>query len=230
MKKVADLQDMIQRAGSTIGSGAHDAGDSIKNWYNSIDPETKKTLLQGLVGAGLGAAATGGMAAATPADPDEKHHVTGPAALGALLGGVAGAGIPYGAKMLSGAVGLPGLHDRKPAGASALDMVAYPITAHPGLVAGAGIGTAAGLYGKTSGKRNIAQALALLRQQGFDPRTAGSLPLKESLLQFIKAYGKSLPKAFSPMTKAPGAWKALAGIPMGVGAGVVADKYLKGEY
>ena len=225
MKKAADLQDMLQRAGSTMSSGLHDAGSSITDWYNKIDPEAKKALLRGLVGAGIGGAATAGMAAGTPKDPDEKSHVMGPALLGALLGGGAAAGLPYGAKLMSGAASLPGMNDRKPLGSRGLDMMTYPVSHHPLLTAG----LAAGAYGLMGqGGKGLQAARKLIGKVPAGGSKVGTL------INFFKAYGKAVPKALVPPAGAaarePGTLRGMFGIPAGIAAGTVGDKLLEGEY
>ena len=197
MKKTADLQDVLQRAGSGISSGLGNAGASIKDWYDKIDPEAKKAVLRGLIGAGVGGLATGGMAKMTPHDPEERRPVMGPALLGALLGGTAAAGLPYGLKLLSGDTGIPGLQDRKPAMSRFTDLMAYPIAHHPGATIGLGAGLA-GLYGSTDKVPNIVSARQAMFGKGPVPKFRGAASLKSRLAQILdlaKAYGKGSAKS-----------------------------------
>lgn len=224
MKKVADLQDMMQRAGSTISSGLHGAGSNLQQWYGNMDPEAKKAILRGLIGAGIGGAATGGMAAATPHDSEEKRPVMGPALLGALLGGTAAAALPYGAKLIGGSTNLPGLKDRKPAGSKLVDALTYPASEHLGALGGLGAGYVLGPHNL----KNLAAARRLMYGKLKHPLPMPGASRFAEAGRFLKDYGKALPKAFGPGQGR--ALKGLAGVPAGLLLGLLADKYMKGEY
>ena len=225
MNKAADLQDIIQRAGSTISSGAHDAGSNLREWYNGVDPEARKAMLRGLVGAGVGAAATGGMAAATPHDPDERHPVMGPALLGALMGGGAAAGIPYGLKMMAGETRLPGMADRKPAGAHAMDVLTYPLSNHLGATVGAG----AGAYGLFAHNGKAFRGAKTLMDAARTPGVAAAPGRVGAIIDFLKTYGKASLTSLHPRASSAGRL-GLLGIPAGLAVGALADKYMQGEY
>lgn len=100
--KAADLQEMLSRAGSTISDGAKNLGSSVSDWYSNLNPTVRNSVLSGLAGAGVGALASGGLAAATPDDPGNREgkDVMSNALLGALLGGTAGAALPAGIGLL----------------------------------------------------------------------------------------------------------------------------------
>lgn len=233
MKKVADLQDLLQRAGTTAKALPGAVSSGVMNWYNRMDPEARKAIIRGLIGAGVGGAATAGMAAATPKDPEERRHVIGPALLGMLMGGTAAAGLPYGLKMLAGDAKMPGMSDRKPVISSAVDTVLSPAVHNPFTTAGLGAGLW-GLYGKRTGTdgnsaRNIDAALKYINET---PGAASALGgTKAKLLQNVKNYLRTIPRALN-VHETPGlpAAKALYGIPVGLAVGALLDKYLKGEY
>lgn len=221
MKKAADLQDMVQRAGSTISSGAQNAGSTIMDWYNKMDPSAKHAILSGLVGAGLGGAAAGGMAAATPGDPEERHHIAGPAGIGALLGGIAGAGMPYGAKLLSGS---PLGTDHRSIVDKAQGAARSTFLGHPLMAAGAGLG----MYGmlRKGGKPAVAAMNAIRQELAAMPIAPGASRVQQ-ILRGLKAYGKAIPNSLVGAPK--GTRTGLLGVPVGAGVGAWADKYLQGE-
>ena len=140
-KSAQDFMESMRRGVSQVPGMASQAGGSIKNWYQNLNPEARNAVIRGLMGAGIGAGVTGGLAALSPHDPEEKRPVMGPALLGALMGGTAGAGIPYGLKLLSNKVQFPGEKSR-PVGASLVDRLAGSIVSNPGKA----IGGAAGGY------------------------------------------------------------------------------------
>ena len=136
MQKSADINDLI----GGIGAKAREAGAGLSNWYENVNPDVKRTLLSGALGAGLGAGVSGLAASrAHKADPDHGPNVKSEALLGALLGGTAGAGLPLGLKMLGGGGSFSG-ESHKPllsqVGNKAIDTALL----HPGVT----IGTAAG--------------------------------------------------------------------------------------
>ena len=141
-KSAQDFMESMRRGISQVPGMASQAGGAIKNWYDNLNPDARNAVIHGLMGAGIGAGVTGGLAAISPHDPEEKRPVMGPALLGALMGGTAGAGIPYGLKLLSNRAQLPGEHSR-PAGASLVDKLVGSLVSNPGktlgTVAGGGI-------------------------------------------------------------------------------------------
>jgi len=81
---------------------AQDRWQALKDWASKTWETQKEPIVSGLVGAGLGGGLGTYLGATGPQDPEEKHPVLGPALTGALLGGVGGAGIPYGWNAFTG--------------------------------------------------------------------------------------------------------------------------------
>lgn len=112
--KSADLSETLQRMGGNLSTGLSGASDKIRDWYTNLDPEARGAMLRGLIGAAVGGTLTGGMALATPRDPEERRFksVVNPALLGAVLGGAGAAGFPVAEKMFGGQIRLSGEHKR----------------------------------------------------------------------------------------------------------------------
>lgn len=113
-----------------IQGSAADAGDKIKGWYENVNPEARKAVLRGLAGSAIGAGLLGSIAAAAPSgDADYvAGPAWGPAALGAILGGTAAAGLPAGLRYISGGMQLPGEKKQR----SASNTLAGAILSNPG--------------------------------------------------------------------------------------------------
>ena len=138
-KSAQDFMESMRRGVSQVPGMASQAGGAIKNWYQNLNPDARNAVMHGLMGAGIGAGVTGGLAALSPHDPEEKRPVMGPALLGALMGGTAGAGIPYGLKLLSNRAQLPGEQSR-PVGASLVDKIMGSLISNPGKTVGTALG------------------------------------------------------------------------------------------
>ena len=106
------------------------AGNAIGKWFRDLSPDVKNTLLRGSVGASLGAAATGGVAALTPHDREDRHAVRNQALLGAILGGTGAAALPLGGRLLGSGIRLQG-ESHKPIGARAIDTGLGAVARHP---------------------------------------------------------------------------------------------------
>lgn len=135
VKSAQDIMEMLRRAGGAIKDTANNSGNSLAAWYQGLDPEVRNTLMRGLVGAGAGAALTGGISALTPRDPDEKGGILGSALTGAMLGGTAAAGLPIGLKMLKGDITFP-QEKPKPVVDKATDALLAPFLRNAGMTAG----------------------------------------------------------------------------------------------
>lgn len=245
MEKSSDINDVL----SGLGNKARDAGGAMSSWYQGLNPEVRSTLARGLVGAGAGAALTGGMAAVSGReDPEHRHNVKGQALLGALLGGTAAAGLPLGLKMLGGGIDLNG-ESKKPLIAHGGDKIIGGAVRHPATTA---LGGAALLHPRS--RESWGQFYDTLRE------TSGStLPLKDRLKQAIqtmdtraglsetiadpgfKGLGKATENTWvkdiladaAKLKVRPGQHirpGRLATIPLAVGGGLMLDKYLRGEY
>ena len=242
MDKQADTNDIL----SGIGHKAQDAGKALSGWYNSIPEELRHTVTRGLVGAGAGAALTGGLAAASGhADREHAHDVKGTALLGAMLGGTAAAGLPLGMKLLSGGVGL-GHEEKKPLTGRIGDKALGGVLRHPALIAGGAVG--AGYPRSVSAWPQLWQTLKETRDTGmsFQQRLRYALAtMKEkadvgehlsspgfqnyeaTMKQELQAAGKRLNIRAGMKNVHPG---RLAILPAALGAGYMADKYIKGDY
>ena len=214
-KSAQDIMEKLRRGGNFIGDKANDIGGSISDWYNDINPEARKALMRGLIGAGVGGALSGGVAAMGPRDRESKSPVLGPALLGALMGGGAAAGIPAGLKMLSGGIKLPGEKGR-PAGAKAVETLAGPAARNPATTIG-GIWGARKLYKGQGPVRKAWEAAA---------PAAGKLNASKlhNILQRARGTWKGT-------TFKPGGGRAAMLAPVaGMALGGVVDKYIKGDY
>lgn len=235
MNKAADINQIV----SGLRDRAGDASGALKGWFENLNPDVKRTLVRGLAGAAVGGAATGGIAALTPRDREDRRGVIGPALTGALLGGTAAAALPTGLKMLGGGIRFSGEPDR-PVGAQALGTLAEPFASNP-LTTAAGVGTA--WAGKDS-LRALYHAMNNSTRPGAGV-TPGAVKdtaapvltrLREALSGPAAKKFWSLPRdidmgKFGPnMTRMRYSRGRLALIPLAIGAGIVGDKYLKGEW
>lgn len=134
---------------ANIGSGLSDAGSRLSDWYGELNPEIKKTLARGLVGAGVAGGGMGVLRSLTPRDPEQSRtsHTLSPAILAALLGGTAAAGLPYGLNMIGGPNSALRQHTDTGVGGALANAAAWPVMAQPGAIAGGGLGLAAVLRG-----------------------------------------------------------------------------------
>lgn len=135
MQKAADIREQVNRLGSSVQDTLGSTGRNVGEWFQALSPETKATLLRGLVGAGVGAAGLGGASALIPRDPEEQEPAISPALLGALLGGLGGAGLPLAGRLLSGDFKFPGESGKGVVG-TVSDAAINPMVHHPALTAG----------------------------------------------------------------------------------------------
>ena len=211
----------------------------IASWYASLDPEIKGNILKGLAGAAVGGGAAATISALTPQDRERKRGILGPALLGALLGGGSAVALPAGLKMLNnGGVTFPG-ETSKPVGSKLLDKaVDSTVFEHP-IALGAGAGAAwkfrdsirALGYGMSHSK-------GLAGAPGAVSNTAA--PVLQRLKETLSGPGAKAfwdaPKDAYMRTLArgkPGIFTSrgrLAMIPAAIAAGIVGDKYLKGQW
>lgn len=138
-KTAQDILESLRHGISQVPNMASQAGGSIKDWYNNLNPEMRSAVMRGLAGAGVGALATGGLAHMSPHDPEARHPVMGPALMGALLGGGTAAALPYGLKLLANKAQMPGESEQS-IGATAMDKLVGLVGGNPA----ATVGTAAG--------------------------------------------------------------------------------------
>lgn len=236
MNKVADLSQIM----SALQGRAGDAGSAIKGWYENLNPELKQTMLRGLAGAAVGGAATGGIAALTPRDREDRKGVLSPALTGAILGGTGAAALPLGLKLIAGGMKFKGEPSR-PAGARTLENVADPLLSNPLTTTGAAVGGIASMdslralfHGMTHKATDPGNALS-----GAVSNTAS--PVLQRLREALHGPHAELFWAQNRNWKlAPVAADAksfirygrgrLAVLPLAVLAGMAGDKYLKGEW
>jgi hypothetical protein len=172
-----------------------------------------------------------------PHDPEERRPVLGPALLGALLGGTAGAGLPYGLKLLSDKMQLPG-EESKPMGSKVVDTAVEPLLTHPATT----LGTAGGLATLYAGGKPVSKAWEA-SGKGM-PRPMGVGASLENLYKSMRGRGAPISnknlfgqlgsrasKTWGGLRMIPGGGKmALMAPALGLGGGWLLDKYLRGEY
>lgn len=192
-KKAQDILEQVRHGLSKVPGKVSDAGGAIKSWYENLNPDMKNTVMRGLLGAGVGGALTGGIAAMGKHDPEQKNPVMGPALLGALMGGVAGAGIPYGLKLLSNNVQFPG-EEGRPGGAGILESLGKPFVTNPATTIGgaAGVGVLNRAMGYTKGdKEKPPEGLPLRKAwDATGPSTNSSGP-KMSFMDILSKGGRN---------------------------------------
>lgn len=109
MKPTTNFIKQSQFDASSLLSGLRDAGTAagsgVSNWYSSLNPEVKNTVMRGLLGAGAGATALGLTHALTAENPTDTKRK---AMLGALLGGTGAVALPAGVDILRGNITMPG--------------------------------------------------------------------------------------------------------------------------
>lgn len=212
MIKQADIKGILQKRA--------DVGTQLSDWYNGISPDVKHTILHGLAGAAIGGGITGGIAAATPQDPEERHGVMRSALLGALLGGTAGAALPLGIKTLTSGVRFSG-ESKKPAIGHLTDSALHhTVFQHPGMT---GLGLLAGI-GKDGRFKNIDAWIQYLHHLKRVKTPANNARPVEALHRMTRAFnmGKGKNGLLRPTR--------LAILPAALGAGWLIDKYYRGEY
>lgn len=244
MKKQADLNSLLGGMGDRLS----DASSSLRNMYQHLDPTLKNTLLRSLAGAAVGGTVTGGIAAMTPRDKEDRRGVVGPAMLGALLGGGTAAALPIGMKMLGSGIRFDS-EAHKPIGATITDTALKPVLNHP---LGIGLPVAAAVTGRNALSKlryAMTNPLTYDKSKIFDP--AGGLVKNvnhSALTRFREALSGPLSKnwwnvernlSHAPLTgealkngvkSIRGGKGRLLAIPAALAAGYIGDKYLKGEY
>lgn len=206
MIKQADLNQVL----GSLGNSVNDAGSSLRTWYSKLDPTLRNTLLRGLAGAAVGGVATGGIAAMTPRDEDDRKSVLGPALLGALLGGGTAAALPIGAKLLGSGIRFKN-ESRRPAGAKTVEALGAPIVTNPLTV---------GLPAYTAYRQR--HAISTLLNAMTNPKV-------------VKDVGAPALRRMTAALNNPAVWKnvsrnRLALIPLALAGGYFGDQYLKGRY
>ena len=213
MKKQGDLQQLLNGMGNRMS----DAGQAIQGWYGGLNPDLKSALLRGLVGAGVGAGVTGGIAALTPRDREDRRSVVGPALLGALLGGGGAAALPYGMRMLSGGIKFAPEPGRS-AGAKVVESLLHPVVENP--LATAGLG-----YGAWTSRTSWSELAKRLRTASMIHPNASAAA---RLSHVWKRWPEEVMRSGQRVKVPPKLKLLLAPILMGLGA--TGDKYLRGEY
>lgn len=211
----------------------------IASWYARLDPEVKGNILRGLAGAAVGGGAAATISALTPQDRERKRGVLGPALLGALLGGGGAVAVPAGLKMLNnGGLTFPG-ETSQPAGSKLLDKTLdSTVFKHPAaLLAGGGAAWKFRDSIRALG-HGMSHSKGLAVAPGAVANTAA--PVLRRLKETLAGPGA---KAFWDAPKdvymrriglgKPGILTSrgrLAMIPAAIAAGIVGDKYLKGQW
>jgi hypothetical protein len=219
-KSAQDIMEALRRVGSTVKDTASDAGDSIKDWYQALNPEARDAVIRGLIGAGTGAALTGGIAAMTPHDRERKGGVLSSALTGAVLGGGAAAGLPAGLKMLGGGIKLPGEKGPNPL-TRTTEALGQPFVKNPAT-------TAAGAFAGWKLRKPISKAIDKSRSHTY-PTTMRRFARMKKIPPTFAATGLK-----SPALRAKRLWRHLpgtakAGIPAALLIGALADQALRGN-
>lgn len=197
-------------------------GAKLREWMDS-NPELVNTIVRGLAGAAVGGAATAGLSALTPKDPEDKGGIRGSALTGALLGGAGAALLPLGLRTLKGQSGLmlPPQPKRPLVSRAVEGAVINPVVNNPLTTVGAGIGTI-----KAWDALNTLPSAMPARGRGvsrFDVKDLASR---------IKAGLRNKPAWEA--ARASGIKGARRGklllIPLLAAAGWLGDRYIKGDY
>jgi hypothetical protein len=159
----ANLGEMLSRFGTNAASLGGSAGSSIKDWWGSINPELKATLLRGALGAAAGGGGLALLRKLQGVGSDDESLIPTPG-MGALLGGLGAAGLPLGMKMMTGKVKFPGETPAKP-GSRGIDNIIEWIAGHPGTTAGTA------LSGVWAGRHMPTRSNVLRELKGYDWQT-----------------------------------------------------------
>ena len=213
-KSAQDIMETLRRVGSSVGDAAGSAGSSMADWYNNLNPEVRRAAIRGVLGAGAGAALTGGISAATPRDPDRRGGIMTPALTGAIMGGTAAAGLPAGLKMLGGDIRFPNERTRSRR-TQAADAVLGPMIRRPATSAAAimsGMKYGPGVLERIEGATGV-----------------GNLS-KDNIPKLLP---RALAKTKAGVKAVPGSLKAIPGkgkigIPLALLAGMTVDHALRG--
>ena len=242
---VTELQEAARRVGlDKVAKTQPNILNNILGWWMKLkktNPDAANALIRGLIGAGVGGIAGGGMGAATRGQ-GERGGVLGPALLGALLAGGGTAAVSYGSKLYGG---------RKPKKSLAggiISGLAYPVTKGGILPVAGGIygGWKGLLKGKYGYPTNKSKPFATGAREAIGKAWRGALPsskarqLKLDSL-FTQPAGKRILKPLRPLGRfaarglravknmPPRGRLGLAGIPLGILAGWIIKKQLAGE-
>ena len=208
-----------------------DTSDKLKDWYQGINPDVRGAILRGLAGAVAGGAITGGLAAVTPHDPEDRHAVVAPALMGALMGGAGASLLPIGTKMMGGGIHV-GNEKKRPVGARLAELLGAPIINHPFATGGT---AAAGWFGRDALSALLRGIKDRKGQGHIGRRTIDTLRddthWEEAARGLSRGHGMGATEFARAARTLPRANRGrLAAIPLALGAGALADKYLKGEY
>lgn len=206
----------------------------ITSWYQSLDPTLRDAAVRGLIGSALGAGTLGGVSAATSTGEHNTKRVVGNALMGALLGGAGAAGVPLGLSMITGKTKLPG-EKGKPIVSRGIDLLAQPFTSNPVTTAGLGVGG----YMAATGYPHIRQAAQEVLGKHPNPkfvdklravlhvaRNPSTLESGPEIARMLKNEATTVAGRGLARTAARG----LYALPVGLGAGWLLDRYLKGKY
>ena len=236
MNKAADLSQIL----TSLQGRAGDAGSAIKGWYENLNPEVTRTMLRGLAGAAIGGATTGGIAALTPRDREDRRGVLGPALTGAILGGTGAAALPLGLKLIAGGVKFKG-EPARPAGARTLENAVDPLLSNPLTTTGAVAGGALSM----DSLRALAHAMTHTATNPGHPLSGAvsntGAPVLQRLREALRGpHAEQFWSQNRNWKLAPVADDAkhfirysrgkLALLPLAVLAGMAGDRYLKGRW
>jgi hypothetical protein len=191
--------------------------DNIGEWFSGVsqNPEVKNALIRGLLGATLAGGGVAAMRAMTPRDRDlsRSRHLISPALLAAVLGGVGAAGLPIGLKTLANEGGLR-LPEEPESNAfrTGVDAITSGVASNP-------LATGGGIYGAYK----TPKLMAKLDKAFPGSSKARPVKLKSNLPAVLKG------KPGKPRFRMSGGKAGLLAAPVGVAAGHILDRILKGE-
>lgn len=253
-----ELAVALKEAGAVLQAQMEKQSQNpLEGILEKLTPVQRASIRNALIGALVGGAGGGGLAAAA------GKPVVGPALAGAGLGGLAGGGGTYGLGLLTGQEKLPGetTSPESLAGRGAEALAGIPLR-HPLMTAG-GILGGAGTLKTTATTANIERQLRELASKETPGAKEALKTIKEikmgpSMWQRLRRAWRPLGKGMR-QTSAPGRisrlltaakpgtrvgqilrkipkFKGVKGraglalLPVGLGVGWLLDKYLKGEY
>lgn len=199
--------DKVAVSSTALGSGSLDA---LKNYWDGLSAETKSTLVNSALGGALGGTAMGTMGALSAPQGQGLGKGISMAALGTLLGSLAGGSGTMAYNAVSNGRQLPGeVRGHRAVGDTLANTVVGGALKNPGLTAG----TVAGGWSAGLGLKAL-----MAKYKDFNKDFKDLAPGER--LAPIMAIGS---RGIGPMTR-------IAALPAGMALGYLIDKYIKGDY
>jgi hypothetical protein len=219
----ADADAGLEKAAQIdIKALASDGTDRLREFWDKLSPETKSTLVNSLIGGALGGGAMGGMGMLSAPEGQGLHRAIGSGVLGAILGALAGGAGTAGYHAAAGGRRLPGeIHGHHSLGDRLSNALVGTAWSHPALTTGG----LAGGYFSGRGLLDTIKGISKSRAAREEKALAGSHgPLADLAHMDVIDAAEHLGGDFGPPLK------MVAALPLGVGAGYLLDKYIKGQY